>query len=128
MKHKLVITSELKSLEALYQWMEKLLVNHDIKAKNIRNILLITQEMTTNSILHGNKNQVEKMVKIEVVIDKQISVEIEDEGEGIKNFPTTEEALDLDYLLEHGRGLKLAVLMTDSIELYGNRVKYIFNK
>jgi anti-sigma regulatory factor (Ser/Thr protein kinase) len=128
MKHKLVINSNLKALKDLYQWMKILLTNHDVKGKTLRNILLITQEMTTNSILHGNKSQIDKIVTIEVTIDEKISVEIEDEGEGIKQFPSHEEAIELDYIAENGRGLKLAVLMTDSIELCGNRVKYIFNR
>ena len=128
MKHKLVIKNDLNALETLYQWMERLLKNHNVQKKNLRNILLITQEMATNSILHGNKNQIEKIVTIEVTISEEISIEIEDEGEGIKRLPSKKEAKELDYLAENGRGLKLAVLLTKSIELDGNRIKLIFKK
>jgi len=85
--------------------------------------------MVTNSILHGNKNIVEKPVTVEVTVNESnIEVEIQDEGEGLKSLPSKDEAKELDYLAENGRGVKLAVLMTERIELNGNRMKLIFNK
>ena len=128
MKNKLVLSSRLDSLTIIYRWIEHLLINK-VNEKELRNILLITQEMVTNSILHGNQSVIEKNVIVEVFIkQKNITVEIEDEGEGIKRLPSKEEAKELDYLTENGRGLKLAVLMTKSIELHGNRIKLIFNR
>ena len=128
MKNKLVIQSELRSLNTVYQWLEKYLLKK-VSEEKLRNILLITQEMVTNSILHGNKNIVEKAVTVEITVNESnIEVEIQDEGEGLTSLPSKEEAKELDYLAENGRGVKLAVLMTERIELNGNRMKLIFNK
>ena len=128
MKNRLIVKSELESLDNVYRWVEDLLTNQ-VNEKELRNILLITQEMVTNSILHGNKHAIEGKVLIEVKIaQKKIYIEIEDEGEGVKLLPTKEEAKELDYLTENGRGLKLAILITDSIELDGNKIKLIFNR
>jgi len=128
MRNRLVLSSKLDSILIIYRWMEHLLINN-VNEKELRNILLITQEMATNSILHGNQGVIEKNLIIEVFIkQKNITVEIEDEGEGIKRLPSKEEAKELDYLTENGRGLKLAVLMTEKIELHGNRIKLIFNR
>lgn len=133
MKSRLVIKSEIASVESVYNWVEKVvsevmaLTSQTDGAKTLRNILLITQEMVTNSILHGNREIKEKEVTIEITSDiNHIVVDITDEGEGIKKLPLQEEAQELDYLAENGRGLKLAVLMTDKIELEGNRVRLIF--
>jgi len=128
MKSRLVIKSEISSLETVYNWVEQSLIE-SVDEKILRNILLITQEMVTNSILHGNKNIVEKEVIIEVdILSNIITIEITDAGEGISRLPLKEEAEKLDYLAENGRGLKLAVLMTDKIELHGSRIKLIFKK
>jgi len=126
MKNRLVIQSELKALDTVYQWLEIFFVDK-ISEKELRNILLITQEMVTNSILHGNQSIKEKQVILNRSINStHVVIEIEDEGEGLKSLPSLEEAQELDYLAENGRGVKLAVLMTERIELKNNKMKLIF--
>ena len=128
MKNRLVVKSEIASLDNVYGWVERLLTD-EVTPKELRNILLITQEMVTNAILHGNRRSGEKEVIVNVEIKpSEIDIEIEDEGEGVTALPSKEEAKELDYLDESGRGLKLAVLLTKSIELDGNRIKLIFKK
>jgi len=127
-KNSLIVKSELKSLDNVYRWVEELLTD-EVGRKKLRDILLITQEMVTNSILHGNEEAIDKKVTIDVEIElNEIKINIEDEGKGLKSLPSHKEAEELDYLAESGRGLKLAVLMTNSIELHGNRIKLIFNR
>jgi len=129
MKQKIVIQSHIDNIHTVYQWLELLLKEENISQKLSQTVLLITQEITTNSILHGNKNSLNKSVTIEVDIGlKDIVIDIEDEGKGIKNLPTLKEAKELNYLEEGGRGLKLAVLMSDAVELYGNMIRLIFNR
>ena len=128
MRSRLIVNSEIKSLDNVYSWVKEILTN-EVGQKQLQNILLITQEMVTNSILHGNREAVDKEVIVEVEIKQNdIYINIEDEGEGLKTLPSKEEAKELDYLSENGRGVKLAVLMTKSIELNGNRMKLIFTK
>ena len=128
MKNSLIVKSELKSLDNVYRWVEELLTD-EVGRKKLRDILLITQEMVTNSILHGNEHSIDKKVTIDVEINlNDININIEDEGKGLKSLPSQEEAEELDYLAENGRGLKLAVLMTKSIKLHGNKIKLIFTK
>jgi len=128
MRHRLIVKSEMKSLDSVYLWVEEILTN-EVSKKQLRNILLIVQEMVTNSILHGNQAVIEREVTVLLSINQEdITIEIEDEGEGIKTLPLKKESKELDYLAENGRGLKLAVLLTKSIELHGNRTKLIFTK
>ena len=126
MTNRLVIKSDFKLLDKVYQWLENLLIDTTNK-KTLENILLVSQEMVTNSILHGNKQSVDKEVTIEVFITStHIILEITDQGEGIKKFPSKKESKKLNYLEENGRGLKLAVLLTDSIIIEGSTIRYIF--
>jgi anti-sigma regulatory factor (Ser/Thr protein kinase) len=128
MKSRLVIKSEIVSIERVYNWIESFLKG-EVSAKILRDILLITQEMVTNAILHGNREIVEKEVIIEInTFVDTVVVTVTDEGEGIERLPLQEEAKELDYLAENGRGLKLAVLMTHKIELDGNSIKLIFKR
>lgn len=125
-KSRLIIKSDFKLLDEVYEWLEYFLINR-ISKKTLRNILLVAQEMVTNSILHGNKKLIDKEVILEVsMISTHIILEISDEGEGLKQLPSQKESRNLNYLEENGRGLKLAVLMTESIKLEGNKTKYIF--
>jgi len=129
MKQRIVIQSDIDNIHTAYQWLELLLKEENISQKLSQTVLLIAQEIITNSILHGNQNSPNKSVTIEADIGvKDIVIDIEDEGKGIEILPTQEEAKELNYLEEGGRGLKLAVLMSDDIELYGNRIRLIFNR
>jgi len=129
MKQKIVIQSDIDNIHTAYEWLELLLKEENISQKLSQTVLLIAQEIITNSILHGNQNSPNKSVTIEANIGiKDIVIDIKDEGDGIKRLPTKKEATELNYLEEGGRGLKLAVLMCDGIELYRNRIRLIFNR
>lgn len=127
MKKKIVIESRIEAIEKVYNWLQEIL-RERISPKLSQTILLVTQEMTTNAVLHGNKADPNKQVSVTYQqSDTQVMIDIEDEGGGIAKLPTPEEAQELDYLDENGRGLKLSVLMSDEIELHGSRVRLLFN-
>jgi len=129
MNNQIVIESRIDAIDEVYQWLQKKLEAEDIASKLLNSILLVTQEMVTNSVIHGNRESLNKYVTTNLYsTSEQIIIEIQDEGEGILSLPTKDEAQELDYLAENGRGLKLTVLMTDEIELDGNRMKLMFNR
>jgi anti-sigma regulatory factor (Ser/Thr protein kinase) len=85
--------------------------------------------MVTNSIIHGNHEDINKKVVLHIDFTTEyITVEIQDEGSGIKELPTKEESQELDYIAENGRGLKLAVLICDDIVLKGNKITLMFSR
>ena len=124
----MVIHSNINEIDRVYRWLDeslKGLVDEEISQK----VILVCQEITTNAIIHGNRLLDKKLVVVTFTVNitsKEIRVKIKDEGEGIKNLPSKEEAMELDYLAEHGRGLKLAVLMSDNIEVDGNSIEATF--
>jgi len=128
MKKRIVIPSSIDKISTVYNWLE-LSLKDRVNTTQLHNILLVLQEITTNSVLHGNRLSPEKVVIIDIEINpKNIIFEITDEGDGIKELPSKKEAQELDYLAENGRGLKLAVLMSDKIEVYGTTTKILFNR
>lgn len=125
---KLIIESKLEALDQVYEWLKEILITKTTESIK-DNILLISYEIVTNAIIHGNKRNPSRSVTIGLdITEEQIIVTVEDEGTGYDVLPSTEEAQNLNYLEEGGRGLKLAVLVCDNIELNRNRIKLIFNR
>ena len=128
-RDQLVIQSNRKALEEFYPWFEKNLGKIDFKGFNKNNIFLVSFEMATNAVLHGNKENSQKKVTITMVqVEKEIIVSILDEGAGVLILPSKKEAKELDYLSESGRGLKLAVLLSDEIEYNNNAMRIVFKQ
>ncbi len=128
-KKVMVIHSSIEEIDRVYKWLDKLLrdlVDEEMSQK----IILVCQEIATNAIIHGNRLLNRKLVIVTFTVNitsKEIRIKIKDEGDGIEKLPSKEEALNLCYLEEHGRGLKLAVLMSDKIEVDGNSIEVTFN-
>ena len=87
------------------------------------NTKLILNELMINSVLHGNCEDLNKMIYIKICINKsRIIIEVSDEGSGIcythKNYGEYD-------LTESGRGLMLVEGLADKINIEGNRVTCI---
>lgn len=81
------------------------------------NIMIAVTEAVNNAIIHGNRNDKDKNVHLELdVTDNQISFTIEDEGKGFEYDslpdPTAPENLDKPG----GRGIFLIKNLTDEVE------------
>lgn len=127
-KDTLLINSRIEEVQKVYEWIESHLKNC-VESKLRHNILLITQEIVTNAIMHGNCLDASKMVVVTFEMsDEEITVSIKDEGTGCPPLPSNEEAKELDYLAESGRGLKLAVLICKEIKVHENLITFVFER
>jgi anti-sigma regulatory factor (Ser/Thr protein kinase) len=127
MKSKITIPSRIDKISTVYDWLESL-IEPKIERELVQTILLVSQEITTNAVLHGNGLREEKFVTVEAdILPERVILRVQDEGEGLKQLPTKREARRLNYLEESGRGLKLAVLMSDEVAIEGNIVIVTFN-
>ncbi|CAA6820568.1 MAG: Unknown protein [uncultured Sulfurovum sp.] len=125
-KDTLLVNSRIEEVQTVYEWIEKLL-GDSVESKLRHNILLITQEIVTNAIVHGNCLDASKIVTLTFQKNsEEVIVSIQDEGTGSPPLPTKEEATELDYLAENGRGLKLAVLLCKKIEVDRNLITFVF--
>ena len=128
-KNRLIVHSKIEVLDEVYSWLKQILETAEYQEFNRDNITLVSHEMVANAILHGNKEDSQKSVYIMLERkDDVVLLFVEDEGSKIVLFPSKEESKELDYLDENGRGLKLAVLLSDSIEYKNNRIEVIFKK
>ncbi|HIP30009.1 MAG TPA: ATP-binding protein [Sulfurospirillum arcachonense] len=123
-----IIGSDINELGDASLWMDAHLpLSMTPQIKN--NILLVAQELITNAIIHGNQSVKSKTIIIVLEhSDVDIMLSVEDQGKGIVNLPTKEESIQMDYLDENGRGLKLATLLSDSIVVKKNKIIVRFKK
>ena len=105
--------------------VEDILLNiRDVINENIFfNTKIILYELIINGVMHGNQEDLNKLVNIKVLINRScITIEVTDEGTGI-NY-THKEAGEFDYS-ESGRGLMLVEGLSDKFSVDGNRVTCI---
>lgn len=128
MSYTRIIGSDINELGYASLWMDAHLpLSMTPQIKN--NILLVAQELITNAIIHGNQSVKSKTIIIVLEhSDVDIMLSVEDQGKGIVNLPTKEESIQMDYLDENGRGLKLATLLSDSIVVKKNKIIVRFKK
>lgn len=125
-KLELYIASVRDNLHLVEGFIENTIETFELE-ENIRGkITLSIIEAVNNSILSGNKENPEKLVKLVAVKGKErIIVTVEDEGEGFdfKNIPdpTTPENL----MKATGRGLYLMIHLTDELLFAKNGAKVV---
>jgi serine/threonine-protein kinase RsbW len=97
-------------------------LNDDIEA----NILVSLSEAVNNAIVHGNKMDPEKKVRLKMVKDeKLLTFSVEDEGSGFNPKeimdPTAPENIDKPT----GRGIFLIRSLADSVEFFDEGKKIV---
>jgi len=87
---------------------------------NFFNTKLILNELIINGVKHGNLEDINKILIIDVLVDNScLVIKVSDEGKGIKcNHKPLGE---YDYC-EHGRGLMLVEGLADKVDVNGNTV------
>jgi len=106
--------SQIKKVEEMF-----LEANKDFKLpdEDYRRLMIAVTEILINAIVHGNKENHKKKVRISVEYnDAQMKVIINDEGKGFEIETLPDPTLD-EYLLDvHGRGIFIAKSMVDEFE------------
>lgn len=128
MQVSLLIKSAIDEIPLVYEWLKDIIQPLTTVSQSEK-ILLITQEIVTNSIIHGNLEDPDKSVNLDLQVnDKSFIIHIQDEGAGIGELPTPEEADNMSYLDEGGRGLKLAVKLCDEVQIVGSKIELVFHR
>ncbi|MTI71052.1 MAG: ATP-binding protein [Firmicutes bacterium] len=113
-------------------------IKHDLETiiNNLKEVLrdetlvfdarLIIDELICNGVLHGNKSDKTKKVKLNIEISSSlIKIEVMDQGEG---FVYNKEDYDPMKLTCNGRGLKIVDGLSDEFIIENNKaisIKYI---
>ena len=115
------ISTEIASLKKNYALIESLLrkANEEFccQEERFRNVLIAVSELVMNAIVHGNKEQVSKKVRVTVEYDENVMrVKILDEGNGFKYDKESKPKLPEDMMKESGRGLFIVKSLVEEID------------
>lgn len=130
MNKDLVIKSKIENMSLVENFIDEVAVELSIVSDLYGNVLISTIEAVTNAIIHGNDNDPDKSVKINVEkIDKTLNVTVADEGPGF-NVDIVPDPTKPDYIEQpNGRGIFLMKNLTDDLKFDKNGavVTLIFN-
>ena len=109
--------SELKNMSYIQQFIEDISDAYSINDTYFGNVLIALNEAVKNAILHGNKSQSTKKVKVSFWEEKnQLNFIVSDEGEGF-NFRNLPNPIENE---NEGRGLFLMHTLADKVEFSDN--------
>ncbi len=113
-KHFLEISSDKKNIKVVEDLMLETNKLFGLPEDEYNRLMIAVTEVVMNAIVHGNKGNVYKKVKIYIEHDdKSIKIVVMDEGDGfdIQRLP---DPTDVENILDiHGRGVFIARAMVD---------------
>jgi serine/threonine-protein kinase RsbW len=116
MKKDLSIPSEVDNLRLVEKAIDELSMELDLSDEIYGNVMVATMEATNNAIIHGNKSDPEKMVKIEIhCLEKELKVHIEDQGKGFDHMNVPDPTAPENLEKINGRGIFLMERLSDEI-------------
>lgn len=113
-KHFLEISSDKKNIKSVEGFMLEANHKFGLPEEEYNKMMIAVTEVAMNAIVHGNKENTFKKVKIYVEHDeKKMKIVIMDEGDGfdIQNLPDPTDSQNILDL--HGRGVFIARAMVD---------------
>lgn len=116
MKKDLNIPSDLGNLRLVEKAIDELSMELDLSDEVYGNVLVATMEATNNAIIHGNNSDPEKIVKIEMMLEKkELKVHIEDQGQGFDYATVPDPTAPENLEKINGRGIFLMERLSDEI-------------
>jgi serine/threonine-protein kinase RsbW len=113
-KHFLEISSDKKNIKLVEDLMMRVNSKFGLSYEEYCKMMIAVTEVVMNAIVHGNKENANKKVKIYIDHDeKSLKIIVIDEGDGfdIKRLPNP---TDVDNILDlHGRGVFIARALVD---------------
>ena len=116
MKKDLNIPADLGNLRLVEKAIDELSMELELSDEVYGNVLVATMEATNNAIIHGNNSDPEKIVKIEMLMDKkELRVHIEDQGQGFDYSTVPDPTAPENLEKINGRGIFLMERLSDEI-------------
>lgn len=121
MEKSILIESKIENINKIEKIIDEVSEKARINSEVYGKMLIATVEAVNNSIVHGNKEDESKKVKVDFVINEDaISIYIEDEGPGF-NFDHVPDPTTPDNIENiHGRGVYLMKHLADDVIFHGN--------
>jgi serine/threonine-protein kinase RsbW len=116
MRKDLQISSDVQNLRQVEKFIDELQFELDLSDESYGNVLVATMEATNNAIVHGNKSDPNKLVKLWIEKAKdELVINITDQGEGFdpKIIPDPTAPENIEKI--NGRGIFLMERLSDEI-------------
>jgi serine/threonine-protein kinase RsbW len=129
MNRNVKIKSAIANLRIIENVIDEISSEIGIKQDFYGKIMVSAMEAVNNAIVHGNKSEEEKYVKVTINYKKsELRISVEDEGPGFvpKEIPDPTKPENIENT--HGRGVFLMSKLADKIEFNdkGNKVTMSF--
>lgn len=122
--HKLEINSDISNIAEVERLIDTVCEDLNLSEDNYGNILIAVTEAVNNAIIHGNKNNPTKKVKIIVdKITKEVVFSIFDEGGGFDYSSLPDPTAPENIEKPDGRGIFLMKNLSDKVEFFDNGTK-----
>jgi serine/threonine-protein kinase RsbW len=116
MRKDLNIPADLINLRLVEKAIDELSLELDLSDEVYGNVLVATMEATNNAIIHGNNSDPDKVVKIEMKLEKkELEVHIEDQGHGFDYSTVPDPTAPENLEKINGRGIFLMERLSDEI-------------
>jgi serine/threonine-protein kinase RsbW len=125
---KISIPSLIDNIKIIESFIDNAREKFDINDDIYGNIMISVTECISNAILHGNQNDKEKLVHLELMAeDDKLSFVIEDEGNGfeIDNLPDPTAPENIEK--PGGRGIFLIKHLSDEVKFENQGKKTILS-
>lgn len=120
------IPSSISHISLIEKFMDQIMEAFEIHESLRGKISLPIIEAVNNSVLHGNKQDPAKQVKLTVSHSKRkLTVTVEDEGEGFDFSRIPDPTTPGKPLQTSGRGLYLMSILTEELQFVNNGAKVI---
>jgi serine/threonine-protein kinase RsbW len=131
MVKELEIKSNPERIHEVEQFIEEIRDHLGFKDDVFGNVMVAVTEAVNNSIRHGNRGDLSKVVKIycTALNPYRIVMAVEDEGSGFNPNELPDPTAPENVLRESGRGVFLMRQLSDEISFQdsGRRVEMVFN-
>lgn len=115
------LNSSLDSISKVEKFIDEISANVNISSEIYGKILIATIEAVNNAIVHGNKLNSQKIVRVKIESEgNRFKIIVEDEGTGFDfyNLPDPTTPQNIENI--SGRGVFLMRKLSDEINFYNN--------
>lgn len=123
----IVINSDVTELKLVETFLADIFGKYNLDTKYFNKVYLCVSEAVINAIKHGNKNDRDKKVSIEVTLNiHELKVKVEDEGNGFDINSISDPTIEGNLKNESGRGIFIIKTLTNQIKYNekGNRIQF----
>ena len=113
------ISSASENLRIVEKVIDDMSLELDLTDEIYGNVLVATMEATNNAIIHGNKSDPNKQVKLEIIKTEQdLVIKVVDQGTGFDYSSVPDPTAPENIEKINGRGIFLMKRLSDDLAFY----------